>query len=666
MQCDVYMTFSPEGVFSSAADSVEVQFNFNIHSTASMTDMWLWVEEDIMKALILDRWTASSIYEGIVKRRRDPCLVLKDGPDYYNVKVYPLLGNGRRRIMLRYLLPMQWGLKGITIPLPSHLLRASLGGPPTFRVRYQPDPTLINPRLTEFPEKPFEAVYDSVAGPLLQTEIPGSLQENQTSMTLALDFASSELLTVSRFERNGEGFYQMAFLPSRVLGQEVARRVAILLDYDELGASIPCSVMVGEVRKMLTEHFTESDSFQLLYSSGPIVRQVSDTWIAATTPGIDAAFQVCKPESIGTTSRLRDLLIGGANFIHARENGTILLVSSSTDYCDYRVANPFMIELKNLLQPMIPVNIIDFCTRYYKVLFIDGTYFYNNVYLYDNLTRLTGGAFSTTNDWETQDFAWQLDQIVPYLRGAPGAMDVQTTLENGFCTARYTLGSTSSGLVSWDTPFHQVGKYYGSFPFIVEFSCLVNGKPTQKVFRVEAAGTVQSDSSVAQSWAAQWIAQLEKEPQTNQILKSIVDASISYRVLSTRTAFLALEPNDTIKACLTCEDQSGGPTDVVQNPEEDTLQTTEVTSYPNPFNALTTINVRLAHGATGSEVSVRIFNTLGQVVRTFDPTPLAKTGKATYTWDGRNDDGRVLASGMYLLVVSSSAGNSTAKLMLVK
>ena len=100
VQCDLYLQFSPRGVFSSALDSVEVRFDFTLNPAASLTDMWLWVEEDIMKALILDRWTASSIYEDIVKRRRDPCLVLKEGSDYYEVKIYPLLGNDTRRIML--------------------------------------------------------------------------------------------------------------------------------------------------------------------------------------------------------------------------------------------------------------------------------------------------------------------------------------------------------------------------------------------------------------------------------------------------------------------------------------------------------------------------------------------------------------------------------------
>ncbi|MBP1679417.1 MAG: hypothetical protein H6Q29_1328, partial [Bacteroidetes bacterium] len=109
MQCDLYLQFSPRGVFSSASDSVEVRFDFSIAPSASLTDMWLWVEEDIMKALILDRWTASTIYENIVKRRRDPCLVLKEGTDYYDVKIYPLPGNGRRRIMLSYVIPMTWG-----------------------------------------------------------------------------------------------------------------------------------------------------------------------------------------------------------------------------------------------------------------------------------------------------------------------------------------------------------------------------------------------------------------------------------------------------------------------------------------------------------------------------------------------------------------------------
>jgi hypothetical protein len=561
---------------------------------------------------------------------------------------------------------MQWGARSVTVPLPQHLLKASNYGPPTFRVRLKPDLTFKAPRLLEYPEKPFTALYDSVAGPMLETEIPGSLLSQRNSMTLSLDFATERELYLVRYEKGGEGYYQMAFLPYKVLGEELSRRVAIALDYDELSAPMSREDFLANVKEMLLSHFVETDSFTVLYRTHSGIARAAPGWISASAAAIESTFASPIADSLVSLSALRPLLLDGIEFVQANGGGSLLLTSSSTDYCDYRLANPFINELKAALSPMVPIHVVDFSVRYYKVLYIDGRYFYNNTYLWENITRLTGGGYSTTQDWQTGDFPAQLNYIVPFLRGAPGAFDVQTRLENGFCTSRYTLGGVSEATVSWDSPIHQVGKFYGSFPFIAEFSALVEGRPVNKVFRVEAGDAITGDSAVVQSWAGQWIAEMETEEQTNQLTKQIVDLSLNARVLSQHTAFLALEPNDTLPACVTCDDESGGISAVETTAAVDTVSDVTLDAYPNPFNASTTIRVALPPGVNADQVGVRIFNTLGQVVRSFDPAELAGTGRASYVWDGRNDAGATLASGMYVFVLSSPRGNQSAKLMMIK
>ena len=54
------------------------------------------------------------------------------------------------------------------------------------------------------------------------------------------------------------------------------------------------------------------------------------------------------------------------------------------------------------------------------------------------------------------------------------------------------------------------------------------------------------------------------------------------------------------------------------------------------------------------------------MVRTFDAMAMAGTGRASYVWDGRNDQGVAMASGMYVFVLSSPRGNQSMKLMMVK
>ena len=77
METDLYLTFSARGSFFGSSDTLEVVFFFELPANAIVTDSWLWIGQDTIKAKIMDQWTASSIYESIVKRRRDPSILRK-------------------------------------------------------------------------------------------------------------------------------------------------------------------------------------------------------------------------------------------------------------------------------------------------------------------------------------------------------------------------------------------------------------------------------------------------------------------------------------------------------------------------------------------------------------------------------------------------------------
>ncbi|MBK7257675.1 MAG: T9SS type A sorting domain-containing protein [Ignavibacteriae bacterium] len=76
--------------------------------------------------------------------------------------------------------------------------------------------------------------------------------------------------------------------------------------------------------------------------------------------------------------------------------------------------------------------------------------------------------------------------------------------------------------------------------------------------------------------------------------------------------------------------------------------------------------MRLPSGVKPDEVSLRIYNILGQLVRTFDTAGLDMAAPTRVTWDARNDHGAAQSSGTYLLVLQSPKGNMVKRLLLVK
>jgi hypothetical protein len=85
-------------------------------------------------------------------------------------------------------------------------------------------------------------------------------------------------------------------------------------------------------------------------------------------------------------------------------------------------------------------------------------------------------------------------------------------------------------------------------------------------------------------------------------------------------------------------------------------------NFPNPFNPTT--DVQFSVPETGT-VKIQVFNTLGQEVRTLFAGTVER-GTHVVRFDGRNNDGNVLPSGMYLYRMTSGSFLQSMKMMLLK
>ena len=83
-------------------------------------------------------------------------------------------------------------------------------------------------------------------------------------------------------------------------------------------------------------------------------------------------------------------------------------------------------------------------------------------------------------------------------------------------------------------------------------------------------------------------------------------------------------------------------------------------NYPNPFNPETTIRYNLSSDAI---VSLTIYNITGQVVRNLVDGEALAAGQYQALWDGRNESGIGVASGMYFYLLR--AGDYVAKRKMV-
>jgi hypothetical protein len=107
---------------------------------------------------------------------------------------------------------------------------------------------------------------------------------------------------------------------------------------------------------------------------------------------------------------------------------------------------------------------------------------------------------------------------------------------------------------------------------------------------------------------------------------------------------------------------STGKTAVAASPVNTVPESFSVRSYPNPFATSTTFEISLSRALP---VTVRVFNVLGQEIRSFNLRPIAP-GQLKIEWNGRDARGNEVPNGIYLLRLAAPGAVVTRKLHRVR
>lgn len=667
-QVDLYLTISASGLGFYSTDSVEVQMEFALPAGAVVNDLWLWIDSTtIMKGLILDRWTASNIYENIVKRRRDPALLMKNSDLQYSLRIYPMAGISSRKVKISYLLPAAMSGKNLSVALPTNIFRISKVPLNKATVFFWPEQSVSEPRFAEF-----SGGFENNPRTDVQTgkkfyygEVPTSQFTN--NVTLVSSSQSGNVM-VGKYpipQKSDEGYFQVSFNPSSVFNIVTAQKIAFLFEFNEAVSSYSTLSLINSLKTFLLSNMTKKDSFNLIFSGAQIKRMKNSGWIPADSASIISTFDLITQNILQNSSNMQALITDGIDFIRSNGNtGSIWMIAGSQNMNLYSNVNPAIQSISELLKPVIPIHIIDVSNYNVVYSYFNNRYYYGNDYFYENISRMTGSTY--TGYRINSSLQTNLQTVYDQIRGTIRSFDMITRIENGFCSNRYTNIAASSGDIAIDRTITQIGRYNGKFPFVLEIAGIYRNQTVTAKMTIHDSNAVTLDNSVETIWAGNYIASLEAQPVSNANTKSILEASLAYRVLSKYSAFLALEPNDTLKACTTCRDETKLlSVNTASNPlipGNDSL----ITAYPNPFNPETTLRVKLPSGVRPQESSLMIFNMLGQMVRSFDISSASQDRYTEYRWNGMSDEGKKVSSGVYFAVLRTPLKHHTVKLLLTK
>ena len=653
MEYGLYLTFSSRGSnWTNAKDSLEVTLNFDLPENAILHDSWLLIGNNMIQAKIMDKWTASTIYENIVKRRRDPSIIMKKSATQYELRVFPMAGNQTRKVKITYLMPTTWNKSNVISQIPTAIINTSANKPASFPIITWADTTWTNPQIISDPDIKFVAKNEPTFGDCLEAIIPSSKYQNTESIGFNSPLVNG--LYFSQYQKGNEGMYQLALFPDQFITTNLSKKAAILIDYDASNTNVTAKELLTSVKNELLLNLSSKDSFNLMFSNLNI-RRYSEKWIEASKTNIEAAFNSLT-NSLSSYSNLGALLENGLDFVKKHgNNGKIVLITDGDQYDGIQVANTLINDIIKLMNPKIPIHISDYQSINYNYYYKNGQSFYGNDYFYSNLSKATLGSYHTVRN--NLSISQTISGSLKYLGGSINSFDLHTSLKSGFCYSRQTMNGTGN-MAFLDEAILQVGKFKGQFPFLIEISGEYNNKVFSEMMEIQKPVKMNGDSTAEVMWAGQYIKSLESGTQSNDMISEIIYSSLNDRVLSQYTSFICLE--DTNYICNNCVDEKSP---IIIGVKEVVAGQDSIAVYPNPFVEKLSIELMCTNPADVKESrELGIVDVTGSLIYRFTARELQK-GKNLMTWNGMTTRGDRVKSGVYMLIYKTNGYMKSIKIV---
>ena len=111
------------------------------------------------------------------------------------------------------------------------------------------------------------------------------------------------------------------------------------------------------------------------------------------------------------------------------------------------------------------------------------------------------------------------------------------------------------------------------------------------------------------------------------------------------------------------QERAGLPNEVAAKPSFVASKTGSLANFPNPFNPTTTVSFSLTEPVP---VQLTIYNTVGQKIRTLIAETSMGAGIHQMVWDGKDDQGWPVSSGVYMYEMKAGDFQAVRKMIMLK
>lgn len=660
-EIELYATISQGPDAWSWQGEYEIIWQFELPANTIVHDSWLWIDEIIVKADVVDFWTALTTYENIVDRNQDPSFFYQLADKRYEIRIYPLYEDESRRIRMSFLVPAVWDTQSVTSNLLQNILKSTDYPPATISVGMPVSDLWQSPQLRIGNNlMPMTEIVTGGTGDVLHyIEVPGNNFLTAANVALVNEAPLSEGNSfLSTYSSEGENYYQLAFVPDwQSVTQPEPKNALILLDYNSFKTYVSKASLTSYLQTSLGAHFSDSDGINAAVVTSDGVRWLSDSFWEYD-PDLFADTLAALLEAQDAID-LELLLTEGFAWAQNQDSiSHIYLLAANDDFVYPPVAEEVFSTLQNLLTGDIPFTVLDYQNENISIIYYNNEAFYGNEYFYELLTSAFNEGelviFRETNE----PYTTVLADMFPALAFPTGVLDYTTSLESGIAYHRFSLSSPqltqqNGGVIL------QTGKYLGDFPLHVSANLITNGGEFWNITTsIPPDDIISGDTLMKEMWYGPYLKSLEILASSDDDRFFIIEQSINERVLTGLTAFLALEPEQGGEPCIGCLYNNG--TILISVDERFKLSDAEMLIFPNPVSDLAIVQLKYTETLNPEDWTATIFDAAGRAICQLDLSD-SSANTLEWKWNITQETG----AGFYFCKIVSIYGELIGKIIVV-
>jgi len=287
-EVSLYLTYSDHGGFSGYSN-VQITHHFELPTGAIVNDMWLWIGDSIVQAVMIDTWKAKHIYDSVVDLQRDPAHLYKTN-NQYDLQIFPLTGGSFRKAKINFIVPITWIKNEPTVELPLKVLNASNSSskPLSVLFRYK-DTAWGAPTIPEIPNLEFTKAVDTVGYHYLKAYISNTAGYGSLSLKYSLKFDKGKYFQ-SNENYKGLNYFQYSISVKDAFNIQVDSSSKKTLFAIDLSGQYNKTLneLLPNLKSTLSSCLGKSDYFNVMVAGAGKIKLLSNTWLPSNENNIDA------------------------------------------------------------------------------------------------------------------------------------------------------------------------------------------------------------------------------------------------------------------------------------------------------------------------------------------------------------------------------------------